>query len=238
MASDDQRKNLRHDYGKVNFDYVAKFASWPEESDGPIFMINLMKYKDVASYDSPDAPAISGREADDRYNPSSVLNKIGASVVFVADVVDNHVGDEDWDRIGIVRYATRRSFVEMQSRKDFGEKHVHKAAGMERTTIVGGRPLDVSLDTRARPAPIEFRWVVMIVRQTPDRDAVLASLPHAVSFTSEGTVISDGRMWDTVQFIPVANQAEGRALAMSLTELQPGSSYAMTLRATLDGLTS
>jgi len=152
-------------------------------------MINLMKYKEVATYDSPDAPVISGREADDRYNPASILNKIGASIVFAADVVDNHVGDEDWDRIAIVRYATRRSFIEMQSRKDFGEKHVHKSAGMARTTIVAGRPLDLSLDTRERPTPIEFRWMVMVVRQVADRDAVLASVPTATSFTAEGTVI-------------------------------------------------
>lgn len=238
MSNDEQRQKLKHNYGKVNFDYVGKFGTWPEEADGPIFMINLMKYKEVASYDSPDAPVISGREADDRYNPASILNKIGASIVFAADVVVNHVGDEDWDRIAIVRYATRRSFIEMQSRKDFGEKHVHKSAGMARTTIIAGRPVDTSLDTRERPAPIEFRWLVMVVRQASDRDAVVASIPGATSFTAEGTVIGDGRSWDTVQFIPVADQAAGAALVSSLNDMQPGTSYAMTLRATIDGLTS
>ena len=238
MSNEERPQKLKHSYGKINFDYAAQLATWPEESDGPIYMVNLMKYKEVAAYDSPDAPAISGREADDRYNPASVLNKIGASIVFVADVMGNHVGDEDWDRIAIVRYATRRSFIEMQNRKDFGEKHVHKAAGMERTTLIASRPLDTSIDTRERPAPMEFRWVVMVVKQADNRDGALASLPGASSFTAEGTVICDGRMWDTVQFVVANDKAHAETIAASISDVSPGSSYVMTLRATLDGLTS
>jgi hypothetical protein len=143
----------KHTYGVIDKDYGMFLATRPPEEDGPIYMVNLMKYHEVAQYDenSPGVKQISGREADDKYNPSSVLNKIGASIVFVGDVISNHVGDEDWDRIAIVRYPTRKSFIEMQSRKDFGEKHVHKAAGMLRTTIVCCRPQDEALDTLNAP---------------------------------------------------------------------------------------
>jgi hypothetical protein len=56
-----------------------------------------MKYHDVAQYseDGVVDHAISGREADDRYNPASILNKIGATIVFAGDVTSNNVGDED-----------------------------------------------------------------------------------------------------------------------------------------------
>ena len=37
-------------------------------------------------WSSSDAPQVSGREADDKYNPASILNKIGADIVFGADV--------------------------------------------------------------------------------------------------------------------------------------------------------
>ena len=243
MAENDKTQTgeanaVKHKYGRINKEYAMQLATCAPEADGPIYMVNLMKYFEVAQYDDSSAPAISGREADDKYNPASVLNKIGASIVFVADVLDDHVGDEDWDRIAIVRYATRLSFIEMQSRKDFGEKHVHKAAGMLRTTLLASRPLDESLDKRDRPQPLELRYLVMVVRQTTDRESVLASIPESVSFTVEGTVLSDGRFWDTVQLIPVATQTAADELAATLSHLAAESSYVMTLRASIDGLTA
>jgi len=213
-------------------------ATRPPEEDGPIYMVNLMKYHEVAQYTDGEVVGkeISGKEADDRYNPSSVLNKIGADVVFYGDVVSNNKGTEDWDRIGIVRYATRKSFIDMQSRSDFGEKHVHKAAGMARTTLVCCRPLDESIDARNRPMPLEDRLVAMVVRQSSDRDAAFADLAEAVQFGVEGTIIGDGRKWDTVQFIPVSNAAEVEAIAQRVST-ENGDAYVMGVQVTMDSIT-
>ena len=232
---------LKHAYGKINKEYGFSLATCPPEKDGPIYMVNLMKYHEVAQYDGTDAAAapISGREADDKYNPASVLNKIGADMVFIGDVTGNFTGAEDWDRIAVVRYATRKSFIEMQSRKDFGEKHVHKNAGMQRTVIVCCRPEDTSIDTRERPAPsLELRTVAMSVRQTPQRDAAFTALPEAVNFAAEGTIVSDGRMWDTVQFIPVQSADEVPAIAARIADAEPGTAYVMAVRVTLDAFTT
>jgi hypothetical protein len=236
--STEETPNLKHKYGRIDLDYAAKLATTPPEQDGPIFMVNLMKYHDVAQYSSTDAPQVSGREADDKYNPASILNKIGADIVFVADVTKNHIGDEDWDRIAIVRYATRKSFIDMQQRKDFAEKHEHKAAGMKRTTIVCCRPVDEALDTRTRPEDFGLRSIVMVVRQAADREHVLGSLPKAVGMRAEGTIIGDGRKFDTVQFVHVATEQEADALVASINGLSTGESYAMTLSASVDGITS
>ena len=94
-------------------------------------MVNLMKYRDRAHYGGED-DGVSGREADDRYAPVDVLAAIGAAVCFTADVARS---SEDWDRVAVVRYPTRRSFVEMQSRSDFKDKRVHKEAGMDHTIV-------------------------------------------------------------------------------------------------------
>ena len=236
--SEEKTPNLKHKYGRIDLDYAAQLATTPPEHDGPIFMVNLMKYHDVAQYSSTDAPQVSGREADDKYNPASILNKIGADIVFVADVTKNHIGDEDWDRIAIVRYATRKSFIDMQQRKDFAEKHEHKAAGMKRTTIVCCRPVDETLDTRGRPEGFGLRNIVMVVRQAADRELVLNSLPNAVGMRAEGTIIGDGRNYDTVQFVHVANEQEADALVASINGLSSGESYAMTVSASVDGITS
>ena len=236
--SEEKTQNLKHKYGRIDLDYATKLATTPPEQDGPIFMVNLMKYHEVAQYSNADAPQVSGREADDKYNPASILNKIGADIVFVADVTKNHIGDEDWDRIAIVRYATRKSFIDMQQRKDFAEKHEHKAAGMKRTTIVCCRPVDEALDTRTRPQNFGLRNIVMVVRQAADREQVLSSLPNSVGMRAEGTIIGDGRNYDTVQFVHVANEQEADALVASINGLSSGESYAMTLSASIDGITS
>ena len=236
--SEEKTPNLKHKYGRIDLEYATQLATTPPEQDGPIFMVNLMKYHEVAQYSGTDAPQVSGREADDKYNPASILNKIGADIVFVADVTKNHIGDEDWDRIAIVRYATRKSFIDMQQRKDFAEKHEHKAAGMKRTTIVCCRPVDETLDSRSRPDGFGLRNLVMIVRQTPDREQILSSLPQSVGMWAEGTIIGDGRKFDTVQFVAVANQGEADALVASINNLAAGESYAMTVSASIDGITA
>ena len=230
---------LTHKYGTIDKDYAIHLATRRPEEDGPIYMVNLMKYHEVAQYASetgPDQP-VSGREADDRYNPSSILGKLGATIVFVGDVVGNHVGTEDWDRIAIVRYPTRKSFIDMQSRKDFSEKHVHKAAGMQRTIIVCCRPQDLSLDTRGRPKTDDNRLVAMVVRQTPNRDAAFGQLPGATNLAAEGTIIGDGRKWDTVQFVPVASDDEVELLAKSIPGTADSDTYVMTVRASMDAIT-
>jgi len=232
-------KPLKHKYGTIDKDYGMFLATRPPEEDGPIYMVNLMKYHEVAQYleDGGVAQPISGKEADDRYNPSSVLNKIGADVVFYGDVVSNNVGTEDWDRIGIVRYATRTSFIEMQSREDFGKKHVHKAAGMARTTLVCCRPEDESLDERNRPTPLELRTVAMVVRRNVEKETAYKAIPGAVNFYGEGTIIGDGRKWDTVQFIPVDSADEVEAIAAYVQDSAEGDCYVMGVQVTLDCLT-
>ncbi|MFM9136819.1 MAG: hypothetical protein ACKOQZ_01475, partial [Actinomycetota bacterium] len=99
------------------------------------------------------------------------------------------------------------------------------------------RPLDESLDTRPRPSEVKTRRVVMIVRQAADRDAVFRATPQATALTAEGTIIGDGRKWDTVQFAFVDSDESAESLVASLTDLAPGESYAMTLHATLDAIT-
>ena len=126
-------------YGTIDRDYGMRLANCDPATDGPIYMLNLMKYRDAADYGGKGGDAsVSGREADDRYAPVDVLAAIGAKVCFTAEVLD---ASDDWDRVAVVRYPTRRAFIEMQSRKDFQEKHVHKEAGMHHTIVMATLPV-------------------------------------------------------------------------------------------------
>ncbi|MFM7827105.1 MAG: hypothetical protein ACKO82_05790 [Acidimicrobiaceae bacterium] len=234
------KPNLKHNYGTIDKDYGVFLATRPEAEDGPIYMVNLMKYHEVAQYSDDAAPSskpISGREADDRYNPASILSRIGATIVFAGDVVGNADGPEDWDRIAIVRYPTRKSFIDMQSRKDFGEKHVHKAAGMKRTIIVCCRPEDLSLDYRERPTQTD-QWLTMVVRRDTDLKTAFAAIPNATNFSAEGTIIGDGRKWSTVQFANATSPDDYNKIVASLApQVASGDAYVIGVRASLNAIT-
>lgn len=170
-------------YGTIDRDYGMRLATCDPEADGPVYMLNLMKYRAVADYGDGETGGVTGVEADDIYAPVDVLTDIGARIVLTANV---RRATEDWDRVAVVKYATRRSFIEMQSRRDFQEKHVHKEAGMDHTTVMGTLP-DDALPERAKP-----KEVVLHVWRG-DRPASIPT--DARTFTVEGTIIGDGRQW-------------------------------------------
>ncbi|MBU6241666.1 MAG: hypothetical protein KJS66_07725 [Acidobacteria bacterium] len=221
----DERAKLTHGYGQIDKDYGRFLATRPEAEDGPIFMVNLMKYHEVAQYDGDTDAAISGREADDKYNPSSILNKIGADIMFAADVRRTFVG-ADWDRIAIVRYPTRRTFIEMQTRKDFAEKHVHKNAGMARTVLPCCTPRRAELNTVDRPTGgLSLDHVVMVVSAGP--------FPGS-TFDVEGTIVGDGRKWSNVHLMRVRDEFEADIVAERIQP--PGDGFVMSLTSHLNGL--
>jgi hypothetical protein len=222
--------NIR--YGTLDHDYLSTLAGTPPDEDGPVWMVNLMSYRDVADYspnaDDPEAEVpptpISGREADDRYAPFGPLAAVGAELVFVADVDSQLLGDSPtWDRIAVVKYPTRRAFVEMEARADFQAKHIHKDAGMAETIVIGCQPIDTPpLPADApdwadvpHPPTADDPYVVVlhVIRFHDDQidhmtsyqnEAGKVAVPHGVRlagwFEAEGTIIGDGRPWSQARF--------------------------------------
>lgn len=171
-------------YATLDHDYARRLATCPPENDGPILMVNFMKYRERADYGAGPDPTVSGREADDRYAPLDILADIGAEVVFVGDVEPGGA----WNRVGIVRYPTRQAFVAMQGRSDFQERHVHKAAGMDRTIVCGALP-DVPPPDGARSGRVLFE---LVAPGTPLRAA------RAGRLRVEGTILGDGRRFEAL----------------------------------------
>ncbi|MBT5849641.1 MAG: hypothetical protein HOH36_04305, partial [Acidimicrobiaceae bacterium] len=59
-------------YGTINSDYIA---SWFQRAapGGPMWALNLMKYREQADYADGRETALSGVEADDLYAPHEHL---------------------------------------------------------------------------------------------------------------------------------------------------------------------
>ena len=242
-------------YGTVDRDYGMRLATTPPDEDGPVWMVNLMKYREVAEYadgsEGARGPAISGREADDLYTPLESLAGVGAEIVFGGEVDQQLLGDAPiWDRVGVVRYPTRRSFVEMQSRPDFQRQHVHKEAGMAETIVIGCQPFDQPTwpDSIVQPdwadvahPPTPDDGPVMVIHVLKFRDAADAAMtpedmeaytqsaaktagPHggrvAGWFAAEGTILGDGRSWDQVRFNAFPSKAAFMAVVLDPARLE------------------
>jgi hypothetical protein len=129
-------------YGTMNHQYLATWFE-REEPGGPMWALNLMKYRQVADYEDGRETTLSGAEADDVYAPHEQLRAVGSRVVLVAPVLHQLVGDDTvWDRIAIAQYATRMAMIEMNMRDDFQDAHVHKEAGMESTIVMATFPME------------------------------------------------------------------------------------------------
>jgi len=84
---------VRVRYGQVNREYGLRLATTASDDDGPIWMVNLMSYREKADYADGREAEYSGRDADDRYAPLGPLKAIGAQPVFLADVDTQFLDD-------------------------------------------------------------------------------------------------------------------------------------------------
>ena len=218
-------------YGIIDRDYGLRLATRSPDDDGPIWMVNLMRYRERAVYSDGSDGGRSGREADDEYAPVDVLTDIGADISFLAEVETQALGTGPaWDRVAVVRYPTRRAFIDMQSRSDFRERHVHKEAGMAATIAMGCVPMAVpalpedmeEVDWAAVPhPPTDDDGPLMVIHvlsfhdpdgaeRTPEhmsayqRVAAESAAAQGIRiggwFSVEGTILGDGRRWHQVRF--------------------------------------
>lgn len=111
--------------------------------DGPIVMVNLLKYRDRAGYEQDRAEAkehLSGREAYQRYGMTAFkhVNARGGAIVWMGPQALVFIGgpEQEWDDIVCVKYPSRQKFLEMISDPDYLAATYHRDAGLERTALL------------------------------------------------------------------------------------------------------
>ena len=102
--------------------------------EGPIYMVNLLKYKNKAEYADGRDTELSGREAYNLYGVavSELIQEFGGGVEFSAQVTGLPLGEveELWDDVAIARYPNRASMLAMLMSEKMQEIGVHREAGL------------------------------------------------------------------------------------------------------------
>ena len=102
--------------------------------DGPIHMVNLLKFKERAEYEDGRETDLTGEEAYQIYGRgvAELLPAYGGEIVFAADVTFLALGQvEDlWDEVAIARYPNRGALFEMSTSDEWRALAVHRAAGL------------------------------------------------------------------------------------------------------------
>ncbi len=110
---------------------AAMQESGPE---GPIYMVNLLKFKEKAEYSDGRETDLTGREAYQIYGQavSRIIQDFGGQVVFAADVTQLSLGrvDELWDEVAIARYPNRAALVAMSTSAPWRKAAAHREAGL------------------------------------------------------------------------------------------------------------
>jgi uncharacterized protein (DUF1330 family) len=119
--------------------------------DQPIWMLNLVRYRDVADYPAGHplhGQGLSGAEAYRRYGEDSgpIFARVGGSVVWrgAMQLMLTGPDDEAWDAIFIAHYANAGAFLAMVTDPDYREAVKHRQAAVLTSRLVRMQSLDVS----------------------------------------------------------------------------------------------
>ncbi len=118
--------------GKANKEQMDGFSD--QNAAKPIYMLNLLKYKDKAEYADGRQTQLSGADAYHVYSEAvtELLKEFGGEFCFSANVERLMLGEvEDlWDEVAIAMYPSRQAMAQMMSCDKMQEIGVHRMAGL------------------------------------------------------------------------------------------------------------
>ena len=118
---------------------IKKFLS-DKKAGEPVYMLNLLKFKDRATYKSGEN--VSGREAYARYASAfSKLvkdKKIEGGGTWGGNMNSWLIGqgEGEWDAIGIFKYPSAEIMIETVSSDEYRKIHKHRRAGLEGQLLI------------------------------------------------------------------------------------------------------
>lgn len=114
--------------------------------NGPMVMVNLLKFKEIADYPDGRDPGLSGREAYMRYGlaVTECLKLVGGKALFSGDVTGLILGEveELWDMVALAYYPGPQAMLQMVALPEYQGIEIHRFAGLAgqlniRTSVAG-----------------------------------------------------------------------------------------------------
>ena len=113
----------------------AQLAGFLEgDTETPIKMVNLLKFKDKAEYEDGRETSLSGKEAYKIYADEVLghLERVGGKSIFFGEVQRLMLGEveELWDWVAIAEYPSRKAMLEMIMNSEYQKSEEHRSAGL------------------------------------------------------------------------------------------------------------
>ena len=104
------------------------------DSEAPIAMINLLKFREKAQYEDGRDTDLTGEQAYAIYMDEVVghLKKVGGEVSFGGSINRLMLGEveELWDKTFIAKYPSKKAMLKMVTDPDYLESNKHRVAGL------------------------------------------------------------------------------------------------------------
>jgi uncharacterized protein (DUF1330 family) len=105
-----------------------------EGHDRPIYMVNLLKFKEKAEYEDGRETELTGQQAYGIYGSEVVahLAQVGGKPVIGGRVTGLRLGvvEELWDSVAIAMYPNRKAMLKMITDPEYLKSAEHRSAGL------------------------------------------------------------------------------------------------------------
>lgn len=113
-----------------------------DSDQGPVVMLNLLKFKDRAVGEEG-----TGADAYRRYGDAVIkmVEARGGKVLWSGRATHVMIGSEadKWDAIALVEYPSPAAFLEMGMSAEYQQIHGHREAGLESTVLIACRAVAI-----------------------------------------------------------------------------------------------
>ncbi len=117
--------------------YEALVARHP---DGPLYMLNLLKFRDRAAYADGRKTDLTGEQAYMLYAEKvrEIIDGFGGAIEFGGRANVLLIGDGElaWDWVALVRYPSFQHFIDMTQDETYQAIHVHRDAGLAHQILI------------------------------------------------------------------------------------------------------
>jgi uncharacterized protein (DUF1330 family) len=120
---------------KPTQEQIMRFAQSPD--DGPVVMLNLLKFADRAAGDGDKSGADSYETYGDQMR--EIMAQRGIKLLWRGRADSVVIGDDDgdaWDMVLLVEYPSRKAFLEMGTSKEYEKAGEHRTAALADSRLI------------------------------------------------------------------------------------------------------